>query len=315
MIDLASLQFVGGGLARPECVLATAAGDFFVSDKRGGVSHIKPNGETEFIGGGDILPNGIALMPDNSFIIANLADDGGVWALSREGVLSHYLGAVDGQKLGSVNFVRVDHLGRLWICVSTLGQSGNYRTDVANGFICVVDERGSRIVADGLGWTNECLIDPDAGFLYVNETFGRRLTRYDLAEDGSLGNRVTVTEFGFGTYPDGIALDEEGFLWVVSVISNRVIRVSPEGAQEIMLEDSDPEQLERLERALHAQCLTRAMLSEARGSRLSNISSLAFGGPDRRSVFLGSLGGESLATFRSPVAGVEPVHWNQRFGG
>jgi hypothetical protein len=40
-----------------------------------------------------------------------------------------------------------------------------------------------------------------------------------------------------------------------------------------------------------------------------NVSSLAFGGPDGRTAWLGCLLSDSLATFRSPVAGLPPSHW------
>jgi hypothetical protein len=45
---------------------------------------------------------------------------------------------------------------------------------------------------------------------------------------------------------------------------------------------------------------------------LKNISSIAFGGPDLRTAYLGCLLGDALATFRSPVAGAPPAHWNYR---
>jgi hypothetical protein len=42
---------------------------------------------------------------------------------------------------------------------------------------------------------------------------------------------------------------------------------------------------------------------------LQNISSLAFGGADRRTAYLGCLLGDRLACFRAPVAGHPPPHW------
>ena len=44
MIDLGDISFVGGSLARPECVLTIASGDIFAADWRGGVSHLRPEG-------------------------------------------------------------------------------------------------------------------------------------------------------------------------------------------------------------------------------------------------------------------------------
>jgi hypothetical protein len=53
----------------------------------------------------------------------------------------------------------------------------------------------------------------------------------------------------------------------------------------------------------------RPHLDKAAGRILRNISSLAFGGPDLRTAYLGCLLGDTLAHFRSPVAGHPPRHW------
>ena len=50
-LKLSDLTFTGSALDRPECVLATAAGDLFTSDARGGVVHIRPDGTQQLIVG------------------------------------------------------------------------------------------------------------------------------------------------------------------------------------------------------------------------------------------------------------------------
>lgn len=310
-ISLDAVDALGHDLSRPECVLALRDGTLFVSDKRGGVTRIAPDGAQVLLGQGPVMPNGIALLRDGSFAIANLSDSGGVWRLAPDGTLAQEIDSIAGRRLGSVNFVRTDRQGRLWISVSTLRPGEDqYRTDIADGFIALRDERGIRVVAEDLCWTNECLPDEDAGYLYVNETFGRRLTRFDMAPDGTLSNRVTIASFGHGDYPDGLTQDAEGGLWVVSVGSNRLIRVAPDGNRQVMLEDSDAAHLEALEQALQAKRLTRPMIHEARSLKLRNISSLAFSGPQLRTGLMGSLAGDSLARFAAPVAGKPPVHWD-----
>ncbi len=173
----------------------------------------------------------------------------------------------------------------------------------------LVDRRGPRIVADGLGYTNEAMLSPDGAWLYVNETFARRLTRFRVATDGSLSGRETVATFGHGTYPDGLAFDVEGHVWITSIISNRVLRVARDGAEEIVLEDADPAHVQWCEDAYLAGTLGRPHLDHAAGALLRNISSLAFGGPDLRTAYLGCLLGDALASFRAPVAGHPPFHW------
>ena len=40
------------------------------------------------------------------------------------------------------------------------------------------------------------------------------------------------------------------------------------------------------------------------------MASVTFGGPDLRTVYVGSLGGTTLPTFRSPVPGAPLLHWS-----
>lgn len=314
-----ALRSVGGGLVRPECVLATRAGDLYTADFRGGVAHLRPDGTQALYAASSFdlaegaRPNGIALEPDGSFLFAQLGEtEGGVWRLERDGQCRPLLRQVDGMVLPPANFVMRDGLGRLWLTVSTrvVPRQDDWRASAASGLIVLDDGRGPRIVADGLGYANECATDPAGGFLYVNETYGaRRLSRFRLSRDG-LGARETVCRFGPGTFPDGLAFDAHGDVWVVSIVSNRVIRVDPRtGGQEIFLEDSDPRQVAAVEAAFVQGSMARQHLEVRSGRVLRNISSLAFGGSDLRTGYLGCLGGDSVAILSMPVAGHPPVHW------
>ncbi len=319
MIDLDHITFVGNGLQRPECALCTSDGRVHAADWRGGVTVIEADGtQCTVLARGDgppPKPNGIAILEDGSWLLAHLGDDdGGVYRLHPDGRLEPFLLEVAGEPLPPTNYVHVDGTGRVWITVSTrLRPRGRaYRGDVTDGFIVLVDGAGARVAADGLGFTNECLVHPETGHLYVNETFARRLTRFDVAPDGTLGNRATVAEFGPGVFPDGLTFDAEGGIWITSIVSNRVIRVTPGGELETIVDDSDPDHLAEAEAAYIAGTLGPKHLHRAAGRRLRNISSLAFGGADLRTVYLGCLAGDEIATFRSPMAGLAPAHWNFR---
>jgi len=315
---LEALRFVGHGLMRPECVLANAAGDLYTADWRGGVAHIRPDGsQTLYAGPGPdglaLKPNGVALLRDGSFLVTHLgAEDGGVFRVQRDGRVEPWLQRVDGVDLPPSNFVVEDRQGRFWITVSTrlVPRALGYRRSCNDGFIVRVDARGAAIAADGLGYTNEVAIDPSGDWLYVNETFGRRLSRFALKADGSLGPKQVVTEFGPGTFPDGLAFDVEGQAWVVSIVSNRLIRVAPDGRQTVWLEDADADHLAQVERAFDAETMGRPELDGIKSRCLRNISSIAFTGPHRRTAVLGCLLGDRLATLDMPVAGLAPTHWN-----
>lgn len=320
LLPLDALRFVGQGLVRPECVLANAAGDLFTADWRGGVAHLRADGSQALYlgtspGAPALKPNGIALLRDGSFLLAHLGDDaGGVFRLQRDGQVRPWLTQVDGLDLPPTNFITEDRAGRFWVTVSTRRQPRalGYRRSCDDGFIVRVDKRGAAIAADGLGYTNEVALHPSGQWLYANETFARRLSRFALHADGTLGARQVVTTFGPGTFPDGLAFDADGHAWVVSIVSNRLIRVAPDGTPTTWLEEADPGHLAAVEQAFEAGTMGRPHLDGTPARQLRNISSIAFAGPDRRTAVLGCLLGDRLATLRLPAPGLEPTHWHTR---
>lgn len=310
------ITFVGTGLARPECVLTTRSGTVLTSDARGGVSILAPDGTVRFIaakGAPDgFLPNGIALMPDRTVLIANLGPTGGIWSMQPDGQVTPLLLEIGGVPLPPTNFVGLDREGRIWITVSTrlFPREKAFRRGWADGFVAVLATGTARIVADGLGYTNEAIVDPTGRWLYVNETIARRTVRFEVKSNGDLGPLEVVAEYPPATFPDGFAFDAEGGVWTVSVGSNRLIRVAPDGRQTILIEDQLPSRLAEIARAFDTDTFGRNELDAGRSRALGNLSSLAFGGPDLKTIYLGSLHGNRLATFRSPIAGAPPVQWD-----
>jgi len=330
--NLDDIAFIGHGLSRPECALAHASGTVFAPDWTGdgGVSAIFPDGSikrhlaknwsevSKSVGLDEPLrPNGICLLEGGDFLLAHLgAQRGGVFRLKTDGSVEPFLLEVGGEPLPPTNFVTVDHLGRFWITVSTrkTPRADAYRSDVADGFIVLMGDSGARIVADGLGYTNECVPHPDGKRLFVNETFARRLTSFDIETDGSLSNRTTIAGFGVGTFPDGLAFDDQGNAWITSIVSNRVLKVDGGGKVDIFLQDADLVHLAWVEAAYLAHTMGRPHLDKAAGQKLCNVSNLAFRGPGLNQAALGCLLGDSLATLKMPVRGARPAHWTFDIG-
>ena len=309
----------GHGLHRPECVACTAAGAIWVSHAvpggGGGVARLDAAGNPHpiLVGAGapaDFMPNGWSMAPDGSFLIANLADSGGAWRLAPDGSCTPLLLEIDGVAMPPVNFVHRDEQGRIWISVSTwrLPRDRAFHHEVRDGFVILLDAHGARIVADGLGYTNEVKVDPSGEWLYLNETIARRLSRFRLT-GSALGPRETVVEYLDGVIPDGFEFDVEGGVWCASVMSNRLVRVAPDGTQQVIVEDCDPARIADAMAHWRAGTFTRAHMSIGASRRLANIASVTFGGADLKTVYLGSLAGNALFTFRSPVAGAKPPHW------
>jgi sugar lactone lactonase YvrE len=100
----------------------------------------------------------------------------------------------------------------------------------APGLIALVTpDGGVRQVADGLAFPNGMTISPDGATLIVAESYGNRLTGYDLGGDGGLGSRRVWAQTP-GDHPDGICVDAEGAIWYADVGNQHCVRVR-EGGQ------------------------------------------------------------------------------------
>lgn len=321
-------RWIGNNLSRPECVIAHQSGLLIAPNwaLSGGISVISPTGDTHHIHSKykDILrPNGIALENGGTVLLAHMGDtDGGIYRLFVDGSVEAVALTVEGQPMPPANFVVKDSKERIWVTVSTriTPRAHDYRLGANSGFIAVIDPNSNdaRIVADGLGYTNECVVDEQRGELWVNETFGRRLSRFQLSGFNSanvtLTHRDIISSFGDGTYPDGLALDEDGHMWITSIVSNRILRVSRTGVANILFEDSDPQHLQWTEEAFVKNTLGREHLDNAKSSYMKNISNLAFGGPDRKNLFVGNLLGDSLPCFATDFRGAAMPHWSVSLG-
>jgi hypothetical protein len=101
---------------------------------------------------------------------------------------------------------------------------------------------------------------------------------------------------------------------VACVIGNQVIRVLPDGSQQVVVEDGDDDYVTLVEDAWVKGELGRAHMDRPHATALKNISSIAFGGPDLTTVYLGCLAGDAVAAFELPphlnLRGHPPVHWS-----
>lgn len=311
-IAVSDLSANGLGLNRPECVLALQDGTLFTGDWTLGIARIAPDGavaravEADLIGEG-FLPNGIAIAADGRFLFANLGEAGGVWAVGAKGPVEPVATKVDGKPIPPANFVLVDG-ERLWVTVSASSRKHSFFTaEETSGQIILIENGVPRVVADGLTWTNELRLSLDGRHLFVNETFACRTTRFDVATNGSLTHPVHV-QYPPGVFPDGLAMDAEGAVWAICVVSNQIIRLGPDLTWHVVFSDIDPHALAEIGLAHADKHLTRDMIVGSRGERVSNLSSLAFGGPDLRTLYLGGLTVESVFSCRVPVAGAPMAH-------
>ena len=85
--------------------------------------------------------------------------------------------------------------------------------EFAPGTVALVTSDGSaRLVADDIAFPNGMLVTPDNSTLIVADSYGKSLTAFEIAPDGSLANRRLWADLGDGV-PDGICLDAENAVW------------------------------------------------------------------------------------------------------
>ena len=142
------------------------------------------------------------------------------------------------------------------------------------------------------------------------ETTGKRISRLRVQENGDLTGRDIVGPSNLGKgFPDGIAFDAHGNLWGTLIMSDQLFALTPEGELRILLDDGVDEATDALEDAFWAGEVTPELMLAAAGPLAPWMTSVTFGGPDLKTVYLGSLHRERIPYFRSPVAGHPMVHW------
>ena len=96
-----------------------------------------------------------------------------------------------------------------------------------------------RIVADGIYFANGVALDANEEFVYVAETMQRRVLRYRINADNSVGPAEVYGPASLGNlgYPDGIAFDEAGNLWVAFPVANALGYIDLQGGLQIYVQD------------------------------------------------------------------------------
>lgn len=328
-VKKSDLRFIGQGLQRPECILAERDGTLWAADARGGVMKILPDGtqtlitqkasqrfgqatdmETRFTQG--TLPNGLAFTANGDILISNFGTDS-LEVMTRDGHTRIIYDSIDGKEIGKVNFVLRDSKDRIWITISTRIKNWMQaiRPDVADGYIALVDRRGIRVVADGFQFTNEIRFDAREEWLYIVETCGRHISRMRVNPDGSLKDREIFGPRDLGTAgtPDGIAFDSYGNLWGTVIFGERLFAITPGGDLRILFDDGNPAAIAEFDRHFFAGTITPEHMAACKSSVAPWIASVTFGGPDLRTVYIGTLMGTTIPFFRSPVAGLPMIHW------
>ena len=222
-------------------------------------------GRSEVVARVDSFPMCIDHLPDGRLLVVSSADRR---LLRRE---------PDGSLVTHAELASIDE--HPWNDIVVDGRGNAYVNNIgfdfpagefAPGVVALVTPDGAaRQVAEGLAFPNGMAVAPDNASLIVAESYGQKLTAFDIASDGDLFNRRTWADVD--DHPDGICLDADGALWYADVGTKRCVRVREGGEVLTAIE---------LDRGCFACVL---------------------GGPDRRTLFIAAnewSGSQSMAGAR-----------------
>jgi sugar lactone lactonase YvrE len=214
-----------GGLAFPEGP-RWRDGELYFSDMHADeVVAMKPDGSRRTVFKHDQPVSGLGWLPDGRMLVVSM-EDRKLMRIEAHGRAVVYAD-LGGVASWHCNDMAVDANGRAYV--------GNFGFPLPGGEpkpakMARVDPDGSvSVAADELIFPNGTVITPDGRTLVVGETFGARLTAFDVASDGSLLNRRVWAQMPERAVPDGICLDAEGAIWVASPTSNEALRVREGG--------------------------------------------------------------------------------------
>ena len=219
-------------------------------------------------------------MPDLIGSIA-FADDGRlIAALPDKLVLFHPKGGridtlarLQSQRPGHrFNDGRCDPAGRLWA-----GTMHNLTRAPEGTLFCYDPAHGLKAVMEGIAIPNSLAWSPDGRTMYFADSL--RHTIYAFAftpKTGEVGVRRVFAKTTPPAFPDGSAMDCEGFLWNAEFLGSRIVRYAPDG---------------RVDQVIACP--------------VDRPTCCAFGGPDLRTLFITSTCQNMTAAERTaqPLAG------------
>lgn len=200
---------------------------------------VSPDGKTELIASVPEQPSGLGWLSDGTLLVVSMRDRK-LMRLEDGNLVEHAdLSATTG---GHINDMVVDPQGRAYV--------GDFGFDLFGGApfrtsnITRVDSDGTvTVAAEDLMFPNGTVITPDGKTMIVDETFGNRVSAFDIHDDGTLGPRRDWADFGpmpdtadvndlvaaSSIGPDGSCLDAEGAIWIADAIYRRCVRVAEGG--------------------------------------------------------------------------------------
>ncbi|MFZ4505911.1 MAG: SMP-30/gluconolactonase/LRE family protein [Microbacteriaceae bacterium] len=209
--------------------------DFFT----GQVLSLGRDGSVEVVVEIDDQPSGTGWTPEGDLLVVSMLKQA---VLKFSGAETGLHADLSPWATGPCNDMLVDSVGRAY--VGNMGGDGGPDSELIDAHLLRVDPDGTvSVAASELRFPNGMALSPDGRQLYVAETYGARVSLFDVNPQGQLSGRRTFADFANGPLrgtaremiatgmilPDGIALDSAGGLWIADAAGSGVVRVDQEG--------------------------------------------------------------------------------------
>ena len=229
------------------------SGNLYVTDiPFGRIFRIEPNGEWELVAEWAGEPNGMKFLTETELIVTDYRN-GLMVCDVRSGSVRPFLERRNSERFKGVNDLIFDRQGNLYF--TDQGQTGLH--DPTGRVYRLSREGRLDVLLSNVPSPNGVALSPDERVLYLAVTRGNAVWRVPLLEDGSV-SKVSAFFTSYGpSGPDGLAVDEKGRLIVANPGLGYVWVLNHRGEPETVL---------------------RSVV----GASLTNV---AFGGPDRSTLF------------------------------
>ena len=195
----------------------------WVSDMHGdAVYRITLDGEVTKVLDVPEQPSGLGWLPNGDMLIVSMLDKK-ILRRTPDGLVTEHadLSALAPRQ---INEMIVEESGRAW--VGNFGFLFDKGEKPVSTVLVRVDPDGtSQIAADDLMFPNGTVVMDESKTLVVGESYGARLTAFDIGPDGELSNRRIWATMSDGAVPDGICLDADGGIWVASPTTGEALRI------------------------------------------------------------------------------------------
>jgi sugar lactone lactonase YvrE len=170
----------------------------------------------------DARPSGLGWLPDGSLLVVSMTDQRLLRITSSGATVHADLSAFTPTPC---NDMVVDADGNAYVGYMGFDLLSSPIQPKPASLILVRRDGSASVAAPDLMFPNGAVLSADGRTLIVAETFGRRLTAFDVAPDATLSRRRVFAELPERA-PDGICLDQSGAIWVADAAGKACVRVT-----------------------------------------------------------------------------------------